>query len=73
MTQSQQIGMICKRHRRRMGYTQKDVAQQTGYSTVNISSFETGRNNNMLILLWYISHSLPVSELRGVYDNGAKL
>jgi len=73
MTQSQQIGLICKRHRKRMGYTQKDVANQTGYSPVNISSFETGRNNNMLILLWYIAHALPVTELRGVYDNGQKL
>lgn len=73
MTRAKIIGQLCKRHRRRLGLTQSDVAKQTGYTTANISSFETGRNNNMFILLWYMSNGLQTSELKGVYANGKKL
>ena len=73
MTRAKIIGQLCKRHRRRLGLTQSYVAKQTGYTTANISSFETGRNNNMFILLWYVLNGLQTSELKGVYDNGTKL
>ena len=73
MTRAKIIGQLCKRHRRRLGLTQSDVAKQTGYTTANISSFETGRNNNMFILLWYVLNGLQTSELKGVYANDTKL
>ena len=73
MTCAKIIGQLCKRHRRRLGFTQSYVAKQTGYTTANISSFETGRNNNMFILLWYVLNGLQTSELKEVYANGTKL
>ena len=56
------IGEMCKRHRENSGVTQAQVAEDTGYSEQNISSFETGRTNNMLIFLYYVN--------RGVLDTG---
>ena len=58
-----EIGLICKSYRESIGHYQFEVAQDTGYSSLNVSSFENGRNNNMLLLLWYIKKGLPVSEL----------
>lgn len=52
-------GKLCAEYRREtLGKTQKDVAQDLGYSVENIASFEQGRNDNLLILLWYIKHGL---------------
>lgn len=56
------VGEMCKRHRENSGVTQAQVAEDTGYSEQNISSFETGRTNNMLIFLYYVN--------RGVLDTG---
>ena len=55
------VGAMCKQFRERQGYTQADVARQTGYSEQNVSSFETGRTNNMILLLWYIDHGIFTS------------
>ena len=43
----------------------------TGYSVENISSFETGRNDNARILLWYFEHGMKSDYLfeRGL-NNG---
>lgn len=54
------MGEMCKRYRENVGITQAQVAEETGYSEQNISSFETGRTNNMLIFLYYVN--------RGVLD-----
>ena len=59
------IGYMCKQHRERLGEKQSRVAEDTGYSEQNVSSFETGRTNNMILLLWYIDH--------GVFDMGNRL
>ena len=53
-----EIGYMCKHFREHIGYSQSEVAEDTGYSVQNISSFETGRTNNMLLLLWYVDHGL---------------
>lgn len=55
------IGKMCKEYRIRIGCTQLDVSKDTGYSEQNISSFETGRTNNMLIFLWYVD--------KGIFSN----
>ena len=57
-----QIGTVCQYHRRRLGYRQIDVAGETGYSSENISAFETGRNDNCKILMWYFEHGLEMED-----------
>lgn len=58
------MGKSCKRHRKRIGYTQKQVAQETKYSVKTISAFETGRLNNAMLLLWYVEHGLILDKGR---------
>ena len=53
---------MCKQHREKLGVKQSQVAEETGYSEQNISSFETGRTNNMIIFLWYINKGLLDDE-----------
>lgn len=71
MLSLREIGQRCKQYRLEKGYLQRDVARDTGYSSENVSSFETGRNDNSRILLWYFAHGMSVSDLyiRSV-DNG---
>ena len=59
------IGEMCKEHRENIGMKQSQVAESVGYSEQNISSFETGRTNNLLIFLYYIS--IGVLESRTNY------
>lgn len=63
------IGKSCKRYRIEHGFYQSDVAKETGYSTENISSFETGRNDNARILLWYFTHGMKTEH---IFKEGAK-
>lgn len=66
-----ELGRRCKQFRVEHGYYQADVAADTGYSIENISSFETGRNDNARILLWYFERGMNAEHLfeRGV-NNG---
>lgn len=57
------IGERCKRFRQLLQYRQIDVAHDTGYSLENISGFENGRNDNGLIMLWYIAHGMSVGMI----------
>lgn len=65
-----EIGRNCKKYRKSCGLLQVDVAQDTGYSTENISAFETGRNDNMRLLLWYFSKGMTYQDLIGGIHNG---
>ena len=56
------VGNMCKQHREKLGVKQSQVAEETGYSEQNISSFETGRTNNMIIFLWYINNGVIDDE-----------
>ena len=58
-----EMGHRCKQFRIHRGYYQNDVAADTGYSVENISSFETGRNDNARILLWYFEHGMKPEYL----------
>ena len=58
-----EIGRRCKQFRVEQGYYQTDVAADTGYSVENISAFETGRNDNAHILLWYFEHGMKYEYL----------
>ena len=58
-----EMGRRCKQFRVERGFFQTDVAAETGYSVENISSFETGRNDNARILLWYFYHGMKAEYL----------
>lgn len=65
------IGRACRAWRVEHGYTQKQVGYDTGYVQSNISLFECGMNDNMTILMWYISHGFnPVEVLKGADEDG---
>lgn len=68
------MGTRCKQFRIHRGYYQADVAADTGYSVENISSFETGRNDNARILLWYFEHGMKTEYLfEGDGEHGADI
>lgn len=62
-----ELGKRCKQYRTEHGYLQTHVAHDTGYSVENISSFETGRNDNSRILLWYFEHGMNAEY---IFDGG---
>ena len=69
-----ELGRRCKQFRINRGYYQIDVAIDTGYSVENISSFETGRNDNARILLWYFEKGMkPEYLFNGGVNNGKEL
>lgn len=69
-----EMGQRCKQFRVEQGYYQTDVAADTGYSVENISSFETGRNDNARILLWYFERGMkPEYLFEGGLNNGTNL
>lgn len=58
-----EIGKACQCYRKKIGKTQREVAEDTHYSVENISAFENGRTNNFRILLWYVAHGLNVYNI----------
>lgn len=58
------IGNLCKRWRILNNIPVSAVAMDLDYSIQNINKFERGENNNMTILLWYISHGFKVEQFR---------
>ena len=60
------IGARCRRFRKSVLKTElQEVANITGYSRENVSAFESGRNDNSLILLWYLSKGMTFEQLTG--------
>ena len=51
------VGTVCKICRRRAGKTVAEMARETDYSLSNIYAFENGRNNNIVLLMWYFEHT----------------
>lgn len=66
---TKRVGNQCREFRQSIGKLQSDVAFDTGYSAMNVSAFENGRNCNYRILLWYINHGIDSLTLTGT-DNG---
>lgn len=64
MVDLKNLGLKCKEFRVSLGVLQSDVANDTGYSLENISAFETGRNDNARILLWYFMHGMTVDHIQ---------
>lgn len=60
------IGGKCRQYRKRVLKTDlREVANSVGYSRENVSAFESGRNANSLILLWYLSKGMTFEQLTG--------
>ena len=58
------VGNLCKRWRILNNIPVSDIAMDLDYSIQNIRKFESGENNNMTILLWYIEHGFKVDQFR---------
>lgn len=56
----QEIAKKCREFRISRGYRQIDVARDTGYTSMNVSAFENGRNDNGTILYWYFQHGFEI-------------
>lgn len=48
------MGQTCQFVREYMGLPRAYVAEKTGYTTQTIYDFERGRNNNAILLFWYV-------------------
>ena len=59
------IGKVCKHFRKSINVTQEKMGKEIGYTASNISSFETGRSNNAIILAWYMINGLDPKTLKG--------
>lgn len=58
------IGSRCRDYRLNvLGLKQSDVADEIGYSKESVSAFENGRNNNAVILMYYINHGLDLERI----------
>lgn len=58
------VGNLCKRWRILNNIPVSAIAMDLDYSIQNIRKFESGENNNMTILLWYIEHGFKVDQFR---------
>ena len=58
------LGKVCKEHRKALGVSQGIVANETGYTSQNISKFENGNNINVIILGWYFNNGLTIEDLK---------
>lgn len=67
MIDMKDVGARCKALRLDLELLQSDVARDIGYSAENISSFETGRNDNARIMLWYVAHGLDREYIRSLF------
>ena len=67
MIDMKDVGAHCKALRQNLQLLQSDVARDTGYSVENISSFETGRNDNARIMLWYVARGLDKEYVRSLF------
>ena len=56
------MGQTCQFVREYFGYTRAHVAAKTGYTTQTIYDFERGRNNNAVLLFWYMRNFSSLME-----------
>lgn len=61
---SVEIGMKCKLFRKyTLKATQREIADELGYSVSNISAFEKGSNTNYTILAWYVNKGFNFNKV----------
>jgi transcriptional regulator with XRE-family HTH domain len=63
------IGLACKKLRQEMSTTQSDVAFDLGTTRENVAKFESGKNRNYMILLWYVIMGLDIEKVVSDYVN----
>jgi transcriptional regulator with XRE-family HTH domain len=63
------VGLACKKLRQEMTKTQSDVAFDLGTTRENIAKFESGKNRNYMILLWYVIMGLDIEKVVSDYVN----
>lgn len=55
------IGKICKAWRRgNTPASQAIVGEEIGFSRPAVENFENGKNDSMIILLWYLKRGMPL-------------
>lgn len=60
------LGDACRRFRRGLGNTQKDVARDCFVTVQSVSNFECGKNASFIILMWYLIRGFDVRESMGL-------
>ena len=59
------VGKMCKIRRMQTTVTQREVADETGYSFQTISAFERGKLRSMDLLIWYMLNlGVSVEDVR---------
>lgn len=48
------VGRVCQIRRMQTTITQREVADETGYSFQTVSAFERGKLRSMDLLIWYM-------------------
>ena len=66
------VGLACKKLRQELSTTQSDVAFDLGTTRENIAKFESGKNRNYMILVWYIIMGLDFDKVVTSYVNESK-
>lgn len=67
MTKIEKVGMMCREARKNSGLTLRELAQGIGTSYQNLSKFETGHNNSLDLLVWYVKYcDLDLEVLKDV-------
>lgn len=60
-----EVGRLCKIRRMQTIVTQKEVADETGYTYQTVSAFERGKLRSMDLLIWYLLNmGVTVEDLR---------
>ena len=73
-TIQKRVGEKCQEYRvNKLKLTQREIADEIGYSKESVSAFETGRNNNCEIFLYYVSKGLlldySIEDLIGWWEH----
>lgn len=59
------VGKLCQIRRMCTPITQKEVADETGYTYQTVSAFERGKLRSMDLLIWYMLNlGVTVEDLR---------
>ncbi|RCW77387.1 helix-turn-helix domain-containing protein [Saliterribacillus persicus] len=69
----QDFGSLIRYHRKKKGYTLKQVSQETSYSVSYISQIENGRHSSSVVVLETLANVLEAPELLRVEEDFTKI
>lgn len=58
----EKLGGMCKEYRMIKGKTQAEIAETLGTTQTNISRFESGKQMNILFVIYYILYIAPMTD-----------